>query len=137
MKQESPRFSHGECQQKIIQKIPKEALEKENLTEAEVLYYAENVKYTDDKLFRDVFASNTEVSNNLLKYFIGLLLEVEVVSVVINNSVFVTQRKNQKGACFELRPSIFLNRFCQEKCVNNFKNNSYSIVSCIATINMI
>ena len=95
--------------QKIIQKIPKEALEKENLTEAEVLYYAENVKYTDDKLFRDVFASNTEVSNNLLKYFIGLLLEVEVVSVVINNSVFVTQRKNQKGACFELRPSIFLN----------------------------
>ncbi len=38
--------------QKIIQKIPKEALEKENLTEAEVLYYAENVKYTDDKLFR-------------------------------------------------------------------------------------
>ena len=38
--------------QKIIQKIPKKALEKENLTEAEVLYYAENVKYTDDKLFR-------------------------------------------------------------------------------------
>jgi len=92
--------------QKIIQKIPKEALEKENLTEAEVLYYAENVKYTDDKLFRYVFASNTKVSNNLLKYFIGLLLEVEVVSVVINNSVFVTQRKNQKGACFDVLATI-------------------------------
>ena len=90
----------------IVDNIPEKKLKDAGVSRTEVLYYMKYVRYTDDGLFHYVFGADNQESNKLLRKLVSLILNEEVVSMKMENSVIVSQGKDNRKACMDILTTI-------------------------------